>query len=168
MTADPTPDSVNDEQRWRPQDDPDGLSREDVSPRDLPLYYLLSTTVGFDDDKEGSFGITMSLGGQVVSGLVISRKAWLERMQQLVRDEAGAEALADGLGMMGDTIATVTAENKARREALNLPPATRQFIHLRDVRVYLPGGDNLDVKLWRADLKHLTGWTLGSHNLKGE
>jgi hypothetical protein len=75
--------------------------------------------------------------------------------------------MAEGLGIVADSMTKQDAESRARREAADLPARVRGFIHLRDVQLTRPNGDVLNFDLWRANINEVSGWSLSIHNLKG-
>lgn len=149
---------------WDEASDPDGYTRAEVMPNDWYLDTLLDFFVGDNDDNdEGAIGITVTTAGAVVSGIAISRKAYIERSVELLRRSDTRDDLVEAVETVWNLGATQTIDEANRRRKTDLPPRARRFIHLRDARVWAPEG-RMNVPLWRGTLADVTGWSLGSHN----
>lgn len=151
---------------WDEASDPDGYTRAEVLPNDWYLDTLLSFFVGDDDSDEGAVGITVTTAGAVVSGIAISRMAYIERSLNLLRESGSREDLVAAVETVWNRGATQVVDEANRRRKADLPPRARRFIHLRDARVWAPEG-SLNVPLWRGTLADVSGWSLGSHNEVG-
>ncbi len=156
-------DQDDDVQRWDPNTDPDGYDRKRVMRKDWYLDLALDVYFSMDDDNpEGVIGLTITSNGFLVSGLAISRRAWIdatvEQHKQVGSDVSWMEEYFNEFHE--DTV----AEGKRRREA-GLPHQARQFFHMKDVRIGT-ADDYVEVPLWRGSLADVTGWTFGSWNPK--
>ncbi len=141
-------------------DDPDGLTWDDVLPKDVYLDILLNSVVGEKDDHlPGEFGLTVISGGAVVSGMVIARKAWVQLLIESVRD-AGSAPLAEVLEGTLPRFEEELDAHSDRRDKLNLLAHKRTHIHMRDARIF--NGATTNVPLWRGALEDITGWSMGS------
>lgn len=141
-------------------DDPDGFTLDDVQPRDGYLDILLSAMNGFKDELEGSFGVTLVVGGSVVSGTAIGRKEWIRLFVESLQDN-GADFLVKVLGDTWPDAQKYFENDYDRRDALNLRTRKRAFIHLKDARVH--NGATHKVGLWRGSLDSVDGWSMGSY-----
>ncbi|MDQ7876572.1 hypothetical protein Q9R08_01140 [Microbacterium sp. QXD-8] len=142
-------------------DDPDGYTDDDLSSKDGYLDLLLSMYVGFADEGSGAIGMTLQSNGAVISGIVISRAEWIERVVDSLTASGGgqtAENLGEWYGKMQDNF----LEEWNRRDAADLLGRARRFIHMRDVRVL--NGADVNLPTWRGSLADVTGWSLGSWN----
>lgn len=169
MTDDLTTETTEDAERepWDPENDPDGYTREDVQPKDIYLDTLLTFLIGSNDQGGGSVGLTIQLNGSLVSGLAISRKAWLDATIASLTSAAG-EGLGGPVGTVYNVINEKQLERYERRDSADLPTRRRDFIHMKDVRVTVGGANEFyELPLWRGSLDDVTGWSLGSWNLPG-
>ncbi len=161
---DQVPDDQDDDvQPWDPDTDPDGYDYERVKRKDWYLDLALDLTFGMDDDNaEGFIGLTITSNGALVSGLAISRRAWIdatvEQYKQAGADESWIQKFYTEFHE--DNL----AEAKRRRDA-RLPQQARRFLHMRDVRIGT-ATDYVQVPLWRGALADVTGWSFGSWNPK--
>lgn len=160
----PEPESTDAVKPWSEATDPDGYTRDEIVPKDWYLETILDMYVGSEDEHPGSIGITVTSAGAVVSGIAISRKAFIERSVELMR-EAGAPTVADGMDTLWNMAANQWVAEAKRRDEAELPSRARRFLHLRDARIWAPEG-KINVPLWRGALADITGWSLGSHSPK--
>lgn len=143
------------------EDDPDGYTDDDISSKDGFFDILLSLHVGFADEHRGFIGVTLQSNGAVISGIVISRDEWIERIVDSLRASGGGQT-AEHLGQVYTDIQRRFLDEWNRRDEANLPGRARRFIHMRDVRIL--NGAEINVPLWRGALADVTGWSLGSWN----
>lgn len=151
------PESKENRPKWDPATDPDGYTSDDVAPKDFMLDAVLNFVHGMKDEDRGSFGLTVTLGGQVLSGRAISRTEWTEGVAAQYEASNGTKHLREVYDQVN---ATVTTRHEERRAA-DLPPRARRFLHMSDVQVDLGGGNFAVLPFWRGALKDVTGWTLG-------
>lgn len=101
-------------------------------------------------------GITLSVRGQLVSGLLISPQAYFEQLA-----EQFAQPFADAGSTDADSIRALVRgfDEPAGREE---DPAA-QYIHVRDARVYTSsqGPISPDGMLWRGKVAAVDGFSLG-------
>ncbi|EED6225713.1 hypothetical protein XM82_004784 [Salmonella enterica subsp. enterica serovar Haifa] len=162
-----TPEPENEREPWSPENDPDGFTLEDIRPKDWYLDTLLDLIVGPTDQNAGSISMTLQVGGAVVTGMVISRKEWIDTTVESLHKASGdsIQPLGDGIRKLYDFANSNTTERHDRRDAEELPLAARRFIHMRDVHITVGGAqDYFGLPLWRAPLADVSGWTLGAHN----
>jgi hypothetical protein len=110
--------------------------------------------------------VTLSVGGFIVSGLVISGGEYFEEFSEIVRygltenfDEESKQNIATTFRNLGNVYEPreETLEGVIERESYN-------FVHLRDTRFLHPGGDPVPTNtgmLWRTKLEAVDGFTLG-------
>ncbi len=146
-------------EKWDPATDPDGYTREEVRPKDLLLDAVLDFTVGRREEPGGSFSLTVLVGGQVVSGMAISRGEWIDAVSTQYEQSGGTEHLRKVFELVNDHIRT----EEDRREAADLPTYARRFLHMRDVRIGT-GDAWTQLPYWRGALEDVTGWSFGSWN----
>ncbi|WP_146185339.1 hypothetical protein [Microbacterium sp. HMWF026] len=153
--------------RFDRDNDPDGYTDDDVISKDLLFDLVLSSFVGFKDEAlEGKIGVTLQCGGVTVSGLVISATVWVSAMAEQLR-EGGATELGDSVEKAFLALLEDQAEVWDRRDAADLSGRARRFIHMQDVKIF-NGDRDVNVPLWRGALRDVSGWSLGSWNVKEE
>lgn len=156
---------VVEQEPWDPSNDPDGYSEDTVERKDWYLDVVLTLAHGASDQhKDGFVGLTVTSSGAVVSGLAISRAAWIAGVaEQYQNSGAGetAKVLAETFNSFHDG---VVSEANRRREA-ELPTAARNFLHMKDSRIST-GSSSIQLPYWRGSLAEITSWALGSWNPK--
>ncbi|AZS44060.1 hypothetical protein BWL13_01642 [Microbacterium oleivorans] len=164
--TDPTtePDASAPAVDWDPASDPDGLTWEDVQSRDAYLDFLLDLYFDTADQGRGALGLTLTVGGAVVSGIAISRAEWIERSVALLASPDTTPA-SEHLDQIWNRLHGRYVEVSKRRDDAGLPIRARRFVHMRDVRIL--NGHSTDVSLWRGALADVSGWTIGSWNPPG-
>lgn len=108
-------------------------------------------------------GITLTVGGLVITGNLVSEQTWLEtHPADFVPEEGIAKAKARAelrrQLMSGRDPEEFTAEE---RDELS---ADLQLVHLKDVIIFAgssPIAVPSDVFYWRGKVSEVTGWTLG-------
>lgn len=103
--------------------------------------------------------MTLSIGGTLISGLVISQARWLKLWAECIRPHAAP--LADGLESgLAPTLA-MRAEMAERRTTAGLLTPSPRFIHLEDATI-VTGGFRQKVGLWRVSRSSIDGWTVAT------
>ncbi|MCS5735522.1 hypothetical protein [Herbiconiux daphne] len=70
---------------YRIEDDPDRPERDQIFPKDPYLADVLDLILGSDDQADGqALAITLNMGGLLVSGEAITRRAWIDAMKDQV------------------------------------------------------------------------------------
>jgi hypothetical protein len=151
-------------------EDPDGLTPAQLQPKDWALELLVNMTVDLGTSAENSIGLTVTVGGMLVSGMVIHREKWAELLVAQMRAAGGtgnAEVIAAALSTaIGGRHAAATAMQE-RRDQSSLPAPVRRFLHFRDARVYTPDHWQ-ELPLYRVAIEDVSGWALGSHAVTGD
>lgn len=137
--------------------DPDGLTRHDLDGKDWMLRDALDFLLDQNDEVKKTVRLTVILGGVVVSGTVIGRREWLERIA------CDLNAAGEGFGtsfntVLGHDIDEIDEVN-ARRSNAGIPTRARRFIHMRDARLHAT--TVMNVPAWRGDLSDVSGWSFG-------
>lgn len=167
MTDDATPtDLAHDAQQlWDPSNDPDGYTDGTVERKDWYLDVVLTVAHGGSDQhSEGLVGLTVTSNGAVVSGLAISRSAWIAGVAEQYQN-SGASETATAIAETFDLLHNNAVNEASRRRDADLPTATRKFLHMRDARIGT-GSDYIQLPYWRGSLVDITSWALGSWNPK--
>ena len=112
------------------------------------------------EESTGSFGLTLTVGGSVISGTVIPVMTWHRLWTEDIREQ-GARLIADGLEQVQATIVARAKFVDDQRELEERPRIARRFIHMRDVSIWT-GTQRFDVPLWRGPMNAVTGWSMGS------
>jgi hypothetical protein len=143
--------------------DPDGVREEDVAADDFYLEALLSLVVGADA-HEGSFDITLSLGGTMVSGTVIGVRAWERLWTESML--ASAPALGSSLQLMLDDMSARAELVDIARKAEDRPARAFRYLTLKDATVW-SGPVPQHLPLWRCKLSAVDGWSQGAIRSSG-
>jgi hypothetical protein len=160
MTDDTAVATANEKpEKWDPASDPDGYTPAEVRSLDLLLDAVLDFGIGRREEPGGSFNLTVTLGGQVVSGKAISRGEWADAVAAQYEQGGGTEHLRKVFDMVNKRI----IEDQERREEADLPTLGRRFLHMKDVRIGI-GDQWTEMPYWRGSLKNIVGWSLGSWN----
>lgn len=107
-------------------------------------------------------GITVMVGGMVVSGTLISGAKYFEEMGNSIQGKGGEQE---------DVVNAIAESWKAWKVIYDKPedapddwkPEQTSFIHLRDARVFAPGQPSLPSNqgvLWRGKLSSIDGFTM--------
>ncbi|TCK65785.1 hypothetical protein [Curtobacterium sp. PhB136] len=142
-----------------PANDPDRYTNDDVQSKNDLLAVVLESAFEYRDEMAGAFALTLTVGGQTVSGTAISRNEWIDAVaSQHARpgdpDQTGKEDVMPTQRAMVEEI---------RRNAMDLPTRKRQLLHMRDVRIGI--GDRwTELPYWRGALADVTGWSFGPWN----
>jgi len=114
-----------------------------------PFLKSLNSTV---NNFSYSFGVTLVVGGGVISGTLISAKTYFEEFAETFSGAwpGGSDVLRDGLAGWG------------QEDAADLHP---EFIHLKDAR-YVSGPEFAPSSgagiLWRGNIESVNGFSLGA------
>lgn len=134
---------------------------DELSASDFELQTLLDLMFGSEDEGvDASFGITLSLPSGIIGGTAITREAWTQRLNDLLRS-AGANKLAEVREQIHSAVEPKRKEARAAQEAEGRPVPPRGFIHLKDAQLQ-SGGQTFKLKNTRVDLTHVSAWELGS------
>ena len=121
--------------------------------------WYLQELVGFANTSGLEMGLTLNVGGSVVSGKLISGRKYFETFaEQFASAWPGDE---ESRANIYKSLAA-HAEIYDSTETEDLPPP--QYVHLADARVHSPTGSlptNSGV-LWRGKVNAVSGFSLGS------
>lgn len=106
------------------------------------------------------FGITLSVGGQSVSGTLISGRKYFQDLRESLSSVPNLEGdLAKSLAKSMTLWSEVYPEKPEDVDIYNLKP---NFIHLRNARVVTPGGAvPNNGALWRGKISAVDGFSVG-------
>jgi hypothetical protein len=126
-------------------------------------WYLAWLVAAIESGNEVS--VTLYVHGLLVSGIIISQRAFSERllegMDLVGRNEADG---ADG-PLLHKLLVAPLHENDmrhARQSEATGEPSVHRFIHLREARCWTPGAEPTPPGLWRGRLAAIDGFELGA------
>ena len=104
-------------------------------------------------------GITLNVNGLLVTGFLISQRAYFEGLTERVKstssDSETKGVLEHFLGELKEV---------ALRDSQNVKTGFSPFIHLRNVKIYPSEGRGMPTfgeALWRGDIRAINGFSLG-------
>jgi hypothetical protein len=107
-----------------------------------------------------SFGVTLQVSGLLVSGYLVSGKAYFEATgQQIVSSLAQNAALADQMRKMFATFESAYPNDPAQTER-----PVPQFVHLQNARFYSTDGTPVPSNAgvwWRGRISEISGIVIG-------
>jgi hypothetical protein len=119
--------------------------------------WLLQWLCGFINDTKMKVGITLTVGGNKITGTLIPHQNYFER---LAKDFSApfADAAPGAQQVLHDRILGFHGDGDASQDSLPV-----QYIHLDNARVYTGGSTILPDKgtLWRGKLSAVEGFILG-------
>jgi hypothetical protein len=129
------------------------------------IDWFLQSLVSIVNDEEASIPITLSVGGLLVSGEMISGKTYFEEFARQFRDsflDISSETainIEESFKRLGDVYYSVQKDPQGNG---SLPKP--HLIHLRDARIYHSSGNPTPYEknvLWRGRLEAVDGFSLG-------
>jgi hypothetical protein len=130
-------------------DPPSWSDRNDIDNKLMVLVSVVETS-----ERPTNIGITLTVPGGVITGLLASHTAWVDHMKLLA--EASGGALTQVIEALGS--------NFAGPGELELDEEEFDRIHLIEARFVL-GGSLMPSPpgfAWRGRLKDVSGWSIGS------
>lgn len=124
------------------------------SPKDWMLDGFLQIFKG----KDSEISLTFQSKGATVSGTLISREQYLERLA-VAFDNAGSPEMMQVAEMWQEDMLARDARD-AERQANGGGIASFHFLHMRDVVIYT-GSVAVEMPLWRGTTEDITGWSIG-------
>ena len=124
-----------------------------------PVDAVLRTLIRTIDrlPNGSSIGITLTLGGAVVTGQMIGQADYVELLSNAVASATADAGLASEVAKGLASTASDLGERDARIDAV-------RHVHMRDVRFHLSSGlpkAHLTLPLWRGRLSEVSGFALG-------
>jgi hypothetical protein len=154
----------------RPRDRRDLSSNAPTSERlaaaDLISHDMVLEGLIFSANAEGQeYGITVTVGGTVVSGIL---SADAEFLRFLAEEITEGQETPEAKALRADLEETATRTEAKLRQVLSRPRRGQgrpiplmPTLHLRDATVWLPGGQSVQVPYWRGRVDAVDGWFLG-------
>jgi hypothetical protein len=130
-----------------------------------PDEYLAAVVATIDVHPEVSIGVTLLVGGLLVSGQIESGEAWFEHHRE------DLESRQPGFGAIFESEIERYAEERSRAESTPVENRTDEerdrvivsYVHLRDVTILAADGSPLSDQptRWRCRLAAIDGWRFG-------
>ncbi|WP_145153082.1 gas vesicle accessory protein GvpU [Paenibacillus xylanexedens] len=99
-----------------------------------------------------SIGVTLSVGGALVSGILASGKEYMESVADLF----------EGVNEQGEHLASIYRRFAEGVYSEAIPDdANIEFIHLKDATIY-HGTTDFNISLWRGKLSAVDGFSFGT------
>lgn len=143
------------------------LPAAELLSRDMVLEGLI-----FSANAEGQqYGVTLTLGGTVISGILTSDAEFLRYLAEEItqgQDTPEVRALRDDLEQTAQRTEQKLREILARPRHGSRPIPIMPVLHLRDATIWLPGGQAVQVPFWRGRVEAVDGWFMGILGLRPE
>lgn len=126
--------------------------------------WFLQSTIETVIAKGVEIGVTLTVGGAIVSGTLIKGRTYFEELGATLT--AASQAEGDMQSVLGEAWKGYTAiydKPAGAGDDWQAPAAT--YIHLRDTRFFSPGNAPLPTNqgvLWRGKLSSIDGFSIGS------
>jgi hypothetical protein len=131
--------------------------------RDEELDLVLKFIFGMNGEhKDGSVGITVSVGGTVISGNAVNYQVWNDLVIEGIR-AAGADGVADAMRRVSNTRDEVHEKMVERREKHGVPAPPFGYLHLRDARLITGSAALSGPGLWRVRTDRIDGWSFTTY-----
>lgn len=119
---------------------------------DLQLQLLVRLIA---QDAQAALPVTLTAGGLVLHGDLISHEAWTTEWARSLHGMEGSGAQL--LARFPQQVDEVVEDRQGKAVPQRLP----QWIHLREATAVTGGGGSVVMPLWRGRLTDVTGWSLG-------
>ncbi len=118
-----------------------------------PCDFLLSTFIGVVEEHNFGLGLTVNVGGLLISGNAISTASYAKRLSEAFAAGSGiAPSLAQAVGSLR---ASVKGDDRDTPEPV--------YLHMEDVKVLSSSPHvNLSNGLWRCPIDRIDGFMFGS------
>ena len=127
--------------------------------------WFIQSLVNFANGAPLGIGVTLQVSGLLVSGHIVSGKAYFEAVgQQLIGAGAQNAALADQLRKMFATFGSAYPDDPGQGER-----PVPQFIHLQNARFYSTDGTPAPTNegvWWRGRISEISGIVIGILNVE--
>lgn len=140
-----------------------------------PADPLLRLLVSVANEHGVHLSVTLSVGGMLVSGMLVGNSHYFEGISTMLRTASADEqmsrvrdVIADSFGKVGEQLRPRQASTDAAESANSERGPSPSHIHLRDARFYggpgnlVPLLNNEEGAWWRGRLEAVDGWFLGS------
>ena len=137
----------------------EGTALETASDDYAAPDWLLGLFVHAANASEMSMGVTLTVGGTLVSGSLIGLSEYERLFVETV--QAASPDFAEGMKQVFAEGMKQREAQLAALEAAGQQPPDARFIHLRNAHVIM-GEEWTPASLWRARLDSVDGWSIGS------
>lgn len=114
-------------------------------------------------NKDFEMGITLAVGGLLVTGILVGPRRWLDGLLAELREgNDGLAAFADGLD---EGLGAAFAQHDRELDGDDWKYVEIAFVHLRDARFVQPGASPIPENrpvVWRGLFESVDGWCLGT------
>ena len=140
---------------------------------DIFLQYLVFGA----DQMKLEFPITISTGGLIISGSLISGDEYYSLLGQQIHEspyleEGMAQSLQNVMNKFGKIYIDLREKQKNQVDSEEIDEDNQDddqprtcFYHLKNTRFYAPSGETMKLgsgyKIWRGNLDHIDGYTFG-------
>ncbi|MCF8178110.1 MAG: hypothetical protein K9J74_06345 [Sulfuritalea sp.] len=132
----------------------------ETTPIAAPHDWFLQSLVNMANSSSLEIGVTLQVGGLLVSGLLVGGKAYFEGFAEdfssaFANDPAVSESVRNSFAKYGEIY---------KEEEGSTPPPP-QYIHLRNTRFFNTSGNPIPENKgvwWRGRISEVGGFTLGS------
>ena len=137
--------------------------RDEFYPFD-PSFENLATLIALMDSAE--VGVTLHVGGAVVSGLLISPRRYFKLLIHEIESsvatnsEDAAPTVQGFADFFRPTLASFEESIEAYRNSDKVPPRPHH-VHLRHVQTFV-SQEPLPQRLWRGRITEVSAWSIGN------
>jgi hypothetical protein len=133
------------------------VAADDLRPP--PIDWFLSSLVVACNTSGLEIGITLTVGGRLVSGQLVGGSTYFKGL---------AESIANARGNNGDLVKDISNAVAGNASIYETPDEATagnpQFVHLKNAKHFDPSGDSTprDGTWWRGRLSEVQGFSIGS------
>lgn len=124
-----------------------------------PYDWFLGSLVRIVTSSRISIGVTLNVGGSLISGDLVSGREYFENVGREFNESLGRGP--DAPGLFDDLAAVYKGQDDEQEEATKV---VTQYIHLRGAKMYHPGQQPIPANRgiwWRGRLSAIDGFALG-------
>lgn len=134
--------------------------QEDLDNSKLHHDPLLQELAAYANRFDIKTVVTLNLGGSMVSGTIISTRAYLDKFAAEYRHHLSS--IPEAGNPLSDLILSYKPEEP--KEDDPIPSQRSQFINLENARTYAPGHADRPLRssLWRGNIAEVKGFCLGA------
>lgn len=154
---------MSEEQSPPEQDDEDGPSLFD---QPEGVDWFLANLVQMADAYKIEQGVTLNVGGILISGVLISGRSYFEELSGFVKVGAKGSKNAELASSIADSYGQFAQIYPEHEVGEDYPHRPRNYIHLRGTVMFGSNGPMSGPKglLWRGKLSSVDGYILGQLN----
>jgi hypothetical protein len=134
--------------------------------QDPNLDWLLAAVVDLVNKLPITIGVTLNVGGLVISGQMIGVEDYFEELAKLMATPKVNETLNQGLQQLFEQLSSArTLLNEKKKGDVEEVQKQPTFIHLKDVKMLLSNRQAIpdnSGSLWRGRLSQVDGFVFGT------